>query len=152
MNRRTFLGWVGVGTLASSLPLVIIACSDSENDDTKVSTELEQNARAATTDNFYRVGIVSDLDRKDFILNEDIEGKSVMVFRHPETGELIAINPQCTHQKCNVNVDPTTNLLVCPCHDSRFAFDGKVVEPPAREPLDVYQVRQEEYLILVKVS
>ena len=152
MDRRTFLGWIGVGTLASSLPLVIIACSNSENNGTKASTDLEQNATAATTDDFHLMGIASELEINGFLLNEDIEGKPVMVFRAPETQELIAVNPQCTHQKCNVELDTKANLLVCPCHDSRFAFDGKIVKPPAREPLDVYEVKQEEYLILVRVS
>ena len=152
MDRRTFLGWVGVGTLASSLPFVIVACGNSENDGTKASTDLKQNARAATTDDFHMIGIASELDINGFLLNEDIAGKPVMVFRHPETKELIALNPQCPHQNCNVEIAPGNKLLICPCHDSRFTFDGKVVKPPAREPLDVYQVKQEEYLILVKVS
>ena len=152
MDRRTFLGWIGVGTLASSLPLVIIACSNAENNATKASTELEQNATAATTDDFHLMGIASELEIKGFLLNEDIEGKPVMVFRDPKTQELVALNPQCTHQRCNVELNTETNLLVCPCHDSRFAFDGKVVKPPARKPLDIYEVKQEEYLILVRVS
>ena len=152
MDRRTFLGWIGVGTLASSLPLVIIACSDSQNNGTKASADIEQNATVATKDDFYLMGISSELENKGFLLNEDIEGKPVMVFRHPETKELVALNPKCTHQQCNLNLDTTTNLLVCPCHDSRFTFDGKAVKPPARKPLDVYEVKQEEYLILVKVS
>ena len=154
MDRRTFLGWVGVGTLASSLPLVIIACGNSQNEGTKASIESETNATAATatTDDFHMIGISSELENNGFLLNEDVAGKPVMVFRDPETEELIALNPKCPHQKCNVDLDTQQKLLVCPCHDSRFTFDGKVVKAPARNPLDIYQVKQEEYLILVKVS
>ena len=152
MDRRTFLGWVGVGTLASSLPLIIIACSNSENNGIKASTQLKQNATAATTDDFHMIGIASELDINGFLLNEDLAGKPVMVFRHPETKELIALNPQCPHQKCNVEIASNKKLLICPCHDSHVTFDGEVVKPPAKEPLDVYKVKQEEYLILVKVS
>ena len=148
MNRRAFLGWVGVGTLASSLPLVIIACSNSETN----SAELENNATAAIKDDFQMVGIVAELEETGFIINESIADNPVMVFRNPETGELTALNPQCPHQKCNVNVDTKVNRLVCPCHDSRFEFNGKVVKSPARRSLDVYPVKQEGYIILVKVS
>ena len=147
MDRRTFLGWVGVGALASSLPIVIIACSNSEDN----STELEQNPTEVKTNNFQMVGLASELDTKGVILNEDIEDKPIMVVRHPETGQLIALNPQCTHQKCNVEVNTKTNLLVCPCHDSHFALDGTAVKKPATKPLEVYLVKQEGYLIFVKV-
>ena len=148
MNRRSFLGWVGVGTLASSLPLAIVACSNSETN----SVELESNASAAIKDDFQMVGVVTELEETGFILNESLAANPVMVFRHPETGELTAINPQCPHQKCNVDLDTKANLLVCPCHDSRFEFDGKVVKSPARKSLDVYPVKQEGYIILVNVS
>ncbi|MGK7936616.1 MAG: ubiquinol-cytochrome c reductase iron-sulfur subunit [Xenococcaceae cyanobacterium] len=147
MDRRTFLGWVGVGALASSLPIVIIACSNSEDN----STELEQNPTEVKTNNFQMVGFASELDTKGVLLNEDIEDKPIMVVRHPETGQLIALNPQCTHQKCNVEVNTKTNLLVCPCHDSHFALDGTAVKKPATKPLEVYLVKQEGYLIFVKV-
>ena len=33
MNRRTFLAWVTVGTLASSFPMALAAYSSSENTD-----------------------------------------------------------------------------------------------------------------------
>ena len=147
MDRRTFLSWVGVGALASSLPIVIIACSNSDNE----NAALEQNARAAKANDFQMVGLASEVDTKGVLLNEDIADKPIMVFRHPETGKLIALNPQCTHQKCNVEVNTKTNLLVCPCHDSHFALDGTAVKKPATKPLEVYQVKQEEHLIFVKV-
>ncbi|MDJ0635165.1 MAG: Rieske 2Fe-2S domain-containing protein [Xenococcaceae cyanobacterium MO_188.B29] len=147
MDRRTFLSWVGVGALASSLPIVIIACSNSEDN----STGLEQNATEVKTNNFQMIGLASELDTKGVLVNEDIADKPVMVFRHPETEKLIALNPECTHQKCNVELNIKTNLLVCPCHDSHFALDGTAVKKPATKPLEVYKVKQEEHLIFVKV-
>lgn len=148
MDRRTFLGWVGVGTLASSLPLAMVACSNSENNGSKVNAD----AKAVTKDDFHMVGIASELDSNGFLLNEDITGKPIMVFRHPETNELIALNPKCPHQQCNVELDTKKTMLICPCHDSHFTLDGEVTKAPASKPLDVYQVKQEEYLIMVKVS
>ena len=152
MKRRTFLDWIGVGILANSLPAIIVACSNSPTKSATLNTELNTNATAATTDNFYMVGITAELDENGFILNEDITNNPIMVFRHPDTKELIALNPRCTHQQCNVEVDQKANLLVCPCHDSRFSFDGKVVKSPARIPLDIYPVKQERYLILVEIA
>ena len=148
MDRRTFLGWVGVGALASSLPVAIVACSDSQSSNAKVDTK----AKAATKDSFYEIGMASELETKGFLISNDIAGKSVMVFRNPETNQLVALNPKCTHQRCTVDLDKEKALLTCPCHDSHFTFDGQVAQAPASQPLDVYQVKEEANLILVKVG
>ncbi len=42
----------------------------------------------------------------------------------------------CTHQGCPVGVDG--GEIVCPCHLSRFAFDGTVRHPPAKAGLQTY--------------
>ncbi len=49
-----------------------------------------------------------------------------------------ALLMQCTHQGCEVN--PNKYSLVCPCHGSEFDTDGKVINPPAEEPLKKYKV------------
>ncbi len=49
-----------------------------------------------------------------------------------------ALLMQCTHQGCEVNPNPYS--LVCPCHGSEFDTKGKVLSPPADEPLTAYPV------------
>ncbi|MEQ8425140.1 MAG: Rieske 2Fe-2S domain-containing protein [Cyclobacteriaceae bacterium] len=52
--------------------------------------------------------------------------------------EANALLMQCTHQGCEVN--PNAYSLVCPCHGSEFDTHGKVLNPPAEEPLKAYSV------------
>ncbi len=138
MDRRTFLTWIGVGTLASSIPAVIVACS--------------QDVTKTTATKFRTVGSITELDAKNVIFDETDLARPILVFRHPKTKKIGAVDPKCTHKGCNVEFDSEQQLLVCPCHNSQFSLDGTVVKKPASKPLITYQTKQEGELILVKVS
>ncbi|HEX6916131.1 MAG TPA: FAD-dependent oxidoreductase [Chitinophagaceae bacterium] len=58
------------------------------------------------------------------------EGESIALYRD-ERGTLHAVNPVCTHAKCIVQWNGSEKSWDCPCHGSRFSFDGKVIEGPA---------------------
>jgi menaquinol-cytochrome c reductase iron-sulfur subunit len=49
-----------------------------------------------------------------------------------------ALNVVCPHAGCFVNYRATNNDYFCPCHDSRFSVDGKILDPksPSPRPLD----------------
>lgn len=138
MNRRTFLSWIGVGTLASSLPAVIVACS--------------QDVTRTNSNKFRTVGSVAELDTKNIIFDETDLAQPILVFRNSKTQKIKAIDPKCTHKGCNVEFDSEKQLLVCPCHNSQFSLDGEVVKKPATKPLLTYETKQEGELIFVKVS
>jgi menaquinol-cytochrome c reductase iron-sulfur subunit len=55
----------------------------------------------------------------------------------------IAFGPQCTHLGCAYHWDEGTKNFLCPCHNSVFAVDGKVISGPAPRPLDRYAVKIE---------
>ncbi len=152
MDRRSFLNWVGIGVLANSLPAAIVACGDSPTNLSARDIESEATNKIANINNFRMIGTSSELEKMGFILYTNIVDKPIMVFRHPETRELIAINPKCTHQQCDVAIDAEQNILVCPCHDSYFSFEGEVLKGPARQPLDVYPVEQNGYVIVVNIG
>jgi Rieske Fe-S protein len=40
----------------------------------------------------------------------------------------------CTHEQCDTEIT-SANIFHCPCHDSRFANDGSVINGPAASPL-----------------
>ncbi|HUB06959.1 MAG TPA: Rieske (2Fe-2S) protein [Myxococcales bacterium] len=42
----------------------------------------------------------------------------------------------CPHLGCAVDWDPSARHFVCPCHDSVFALDGRVLSGPSPRPLD----------------
>ena len=62
---------------------------------------------------------------------------------------VVAYGPQCTHLGCAYHWDEGKHEFLCPCHNSIFAMDGKVVSGPAPRPLDRYDVRVEGDKLLV---
>jgi menaquinol-cytochrome c reductase iron-sulfur subunit len=62
---------------------------------------------------------------------------------------VVAYSPQCTHLGCAYHWEEDRDRFVCPCHESLFTIDGKVVGGPASRPLDRYSVRVENSKLLV---
>ncbi len=56
-----------------------------------------------------------------------------------EDGTLRAVSPICTHLGCVVAFNAAERSWDCPCHGSRFAPDGTVLEGPATRPLAAAQ-------------
>ncbi|MBT2443205.1 FAD-dependent oxidoreductase [Streptomyces sp. ISL-36] len=44
--------------------------------------------------------------------------------------------PRCTHMGCELGFNDAENTWECPCHGSRFAVDGRVLQGPATRPLE----------------
>ncbi|MBD1911061.1 MULTISPECIES: ubiquinol-cytochrome c reductase iron-sulfur subunit [unclassified Leptolyngbya] len=135
MNRREFLGWIGVGTLASSLPVAIVACTPSGKSD--ISGPLT-------------VGTLGDLDQKGQLVTGEGAGK-VLVIRDPaKSDQLLAVNPICTHKGCDVEWKADQTAFVCPCHGAKFGADGTVQAGPARESLPTFTVKVDGSNIVVE--
>lgn len=64
----------------------------------------------------------------------DLDGDTVAAFRD-EDGTLCAVSATCTHLGCQVSFNTAERTWDCPCHGSRFALDGSVIEGPAVEDL-----------------
>ncbi|MGV0023710.1 QcrA and Rieske domain-containing protein [Phormidesmis priestleyi] len=144
MDRRTFLSWVSVGWVASSLPVAIVACSSNSQGEAKPAA----NGRS---DGFTTVGTIADLDKSGQILNEQFSGAALLVVRNPsDPKSVVAVNPTCPHQGCLVNWKTERNSFACPCHQSLFAADGKVLQGPAVKGLATYEAKVEGNSILVK--
>lgn len=62
-------------------------------------------------------------------------GRKVAAHRD-EQGRLWAVSPVCTHMGCQVTWNTAERSWDCPCHGSRFAPDGRVIQGPAVADLE----------------
>ncbi|MEA5571171.1 ubiquinol-cytochrome c reductase iron-sulfur subunit [Calothrix sp. UHCC 0171] len=137
MNRRDFITLFGIGGIASSLPLAIAACSPE-----KSTTTVSQD--------WQNIGTVAELDKTGQLLNENSPVGKVLVVGTSKANNIVAVNPTCTHKGCKVDWKATENKFLCPCHQSAFAGDGKVLEGPATKPLATYAVKIEGDAVFAK--
>jgi glycine/D-amino acid oxidase-like deaminating enzyme/nitrite reductase/ring-hydroxylating ferredoxin subunit len=61
-------------------------------------------------------------------------GERIGAFRD-EKGGLHLVNTTCTHMGCELMWNSAERSWDCPCHGSRFTYDGDIVEGPAVMPL-----------------
>jgi len=140
MKRREFINWVGLGAIASCLPVALAACTKS---DTVADTE--ENTTSASE--LLTVGTVAQLEESGFLLDEEAK---VLVVKD-STGELMAVNPTCTHQGCIVEWQQDESIFLCPCHAAKYAPDGEVLAEPASSPLSTYKAIAEQGEVLVEI-
>ncbi|MEH2353591.1 MULTISPECIES: QcrA and Rieske domain-containing protein [unclassified Nostoc] len=135
MKRRDFMNWVGLGLIASSLPVAIAACSSQT---TPVSKDWQT------------VGTSVELDKTGQLLAKDSPAGPVLVVGTSKAG-ITAVNPTCTHAGCTV-AWTDAKKFTCPCHGSEFGADGKVQKGPATEALKTYAAKIEGNSVVVKPS
>lgn len=63
------------------------------------------------------------------------EGHTLALYKDEE-GQIHAVNSACTHIKCIVGWNEAEKSWDCPCHGSRFSFDGEMLTGPARKDLE----------------
>jgi cytochrome b6-f complex iron-sulfur subunit len=156
IKRRSFLGYFSIGWLATCFPVVLAACAPNQ-----ATTETTKNTAPAsddkvsakpdtkkTADGFTVMGSVTQLEQAGYLQTKD-----VAVLKDPANPkQLLAVNPKCTHQGCDVKWVAGEKKYECPCHDSDFAADGKVLKGPATKPLTTYPAKIVGTQVLVKVS
>ena len=82
----------------------------------------------------------------------DIDGHWIAVCN--VDGDITAVSGICTHADADLcDEDLDDGCLVCPLHFATFnARTGEALDPPADEPLRVYQVKVEGDDILVMID
>lgn len=146
MNRREFLMWVGVGGVASSLPIALAACSPK-------AEKSESPASPPRADGFQSVGTLTELNQKGQILNQEFAKGGLIVVSNPADAKtVLAVNPTCTHKGCTVEWKKDEKSFICPCHGAKFGTDGKALNEPANKPLVTYTAKIEGDTVLVKAS
>lgn len=141
MKRRDFINWVGLGLIASSLPVAIAACTSQTNAPT-----------SPASGDWQTVGTSAELDKNGQLLAKDSPVGPVLVVGTSKSENLIAVNPTCTHKACTVLWKADTQKFACPCHKAEYGADGKVEKGLATEPLKTYTAKIEGNSVVVKPS
>ncbi|MEZ0328629.1 MAG: Rieske (2Fe-2S) protein [Dissulfuribacterales bacterium] len=55
-----------------------------------------------------------------------------------------AVSRTCTHLGCTLNLLVDEGVFACPCHQSRFTLNGKVIAGPAKKDLPLFDVKTME--------
>ena len=58
------------------------------------------------------------------------KGKKVGAYKD-NSGNLFLVDTTCTHMGCDLEYNKAEKTFDCPCHGSRFNYDGTVIEGPA---------------------
>ena len=89
-------------------------------------------------------GLINKLEKIDEYVKDvkqdegkivEIEGKKVGVYRNNE-GKIYIVKPYCTHLGCELSWNNLDKTWDCPCHGSRFTFEGKSIYDPSTKDLE----------------
>lgn len=65
----------------------------------------------------------------------NINNRKVGVYKDRE-GKIYKVNPVCTHLGCELYFNNVDKVWECPCHGSKFSYEGKIIENPANKNLE----------------
>lgn len=69
----------------------------------------------------------------------EYDSQKLAIYKDP-VGNILALDPVCTHTKCIVQWNNLEKSWDCPCHGARFNTDGTVMTGPAREDLRIIDI------------
>lgn len=123
IGRRAAIAGAGAAALG-----VVAACSSggsaSGGSAGGQSSDLPEGAPGTV------LGPVSDVPVGGGVVFADQQ----VVVTQPDPGRFQGLSTVCPHQGCSVNA-VRDGQVICPCHGSRFALDGAVLQGPAQSPL-----------------
>lgn len=127
VSRRAVLGAAALTAVA--VPLVA-SCSRKVQDAPDAGTP---------------IAALDDLPDGGTVVVSTPSGSPVVLSRDGDS--VTALLGICTHQGCSVRMEP--EYILCPCHNSRFTWEGEVISGPADEPLPPLAVTVENGQVVV---
>jgi glycine/D-amino acid oxidase-like deaminating enzyme/nitrite reductase/ring-hydroxylating ferredoxin subunit len=104
-------------------------------------------AQADKTDQYYKIKEIRNFYeyQKDISPGNGkiikISGTRVALYKH-DNGDLYFLKPLCPHMGCLLIFNDAEKSWDCPCHGSRFSYDGKVLNSPAFEDLEILSLNK----------
>lgn len=71
----------------------------------------------------------------------EVDGRKLGVYQD-ETGIFFAVKPVCSHLGCELSFNNLEKTWDCPCHGSRFTFEGKSIYDPSIKDLERVEIEQ----------
>ena len=135
-SRRGFLrGVAGVGAGAAATGLA--GCAPNIAPAPVANAEKDQDGNV-----LLEVSRYPDLAREGGAITLRLPGGENLLVTHPGGTTFAVVSSACTHSGCPLGFEE--GKIICPCHLSTFALDGKVTNPPAKAPLRAYAASFDE--------
>lgn len=82
-------------------------------------------------------------EKLDTIQNDEgkiinVNDKKIGVYKD-KTGKIYAVKPICTHLGCELYFNNIEKIWECPCHGSKFNYDGTSIEVPSNKNLEILE-------------
>ena len=100
---------------------------------------LVQSANSLLLDKFKCANMCFDEIQNDSGSIIEINHEKVGIYKNSE-GKIYAVKPICTHLGCLLSWNDVDKTWDCPCHGSRFNYQGKNIYDPAIKSLDIYEI------------
>ena len=147
LSRRQLLG--GAGALSGALLLSRIALADGDEDGGDGNAREGKTAKIADGQLVLRLSDNPELGKVGGWKLVQVGTEQVIV-ANTDKG-IVALSAACPHRGCPVGYNAEAKQFVCPCHNSRFDEDGKVVRGPAKTDLAPYDCEQ-ALIVAAKVA
>ena len=69
----------------------------------------------------------------------DYKGKKLGIYKD-KNGKMFAVIPYCKHLGCELSWNNLEKTWDCPCHGSRYYYNGKIITEPTTENLDIVDI------------
>lgn len=150
LNRRKFMEIgiytiTGAITVVSGVALARFAVGPSLRAEKSKWIKVELDGSTEGNPGF--TSVVLEYEKKDGWLITNV--KSLAYVKRVKEDEVIAISATCTHLGCIVTWDEKQQIFKCPCHNSKFDSQGRVISGPAPKPLRRYKTKIEDGRILL---
>ncbi len=105
--------------------------SETNSDNNNQSQEDNPN----TINKSQNESFIDSLSLEQGAIIEENSDNPIAVYKD-KTGKINRFSAKCTHLGCTVAWNPLEKSFDCPCHGSRFFYNGKVINGPANSDLE----------------
>jgi menaquinol-cytochrome c reductase iron-sulfur subunit len=150
IERRTFLKWA-VGILSAAIAAVLAWPIIASVIGPVFRLPKMYYVKIGPIDSYpieKPISTMFNLPTKDAYLNSTTP-QNVWIIRHPSK-DVTVYSPICPHLGCRYEWYSDAKKFICPCHESVFSIEGKVLGGPAPRPLDTLPHKIENGVLYVK--